>query len=467
MTNPLNKAKQAGAVWCVLTLAFVIRALLPVTAAVTTADREVFHSPDTASYTALTCELAETGRFARHGEPEIVRTPGYPLLLLPGIVIGRPELITIALQVILSCLTAYLVYRIALLLFESRRIATVCCLLYAVEPLSVVYTSKLLTETLFTCATALFVLYLAKYLKNGGLRHVVISAAALSASVYVRPISYFLPALVAIGLLLRALRGGPEGRRLLGHACVFFVVSMGAVGLWQVRNAVLAGYGGFSATADINLYFYQGASVLAAERACPYYQVQEEMGYGDENAYLQNHPQQRQWGRAERYRYMRRQGASTLVSHPLTYLNIHLKGMARALFDPGAFAYLKLFKLYPRSGGLLGMAVDRGVVKTAFYLFNHKPLVFWSNVLLGVVLGFYLLLAAVGLFSKAVLKNRAAVMIFLIGVYFLALSGGPQAEGRFRHPVMPMVCVLAGLGLSLVQAWWRRRRSSHGGGKAV
>ena len=460
MTDPAGKAKRGRAIWYVLAAALAIRMLVPVLAAAVAAD-PVVDPPDTSAYKTLAEVLAGTGRFERGGRAEIIRTPGYPLLLVPGVMLGGVELVTIPLQIVLSCLTVYLVYRVALLLFGDGRAAVLCALLYALEPLSVVYASKLLTETLFTFAIMVFLYCLARYLKGGMLRDLLVSAAALAASVYVRPISYFLPALVAAGLLVRALRRRAEGgsgaaplgrgrRRLLAHTAAFLALSTALLAPWQVRNAASTGYGGFSAIADVNLYFYQAASVRAAQRGRPFYEVQAEMGHRDEAAYFRSHPDQREWSRGRRYRHMRLAGAATLFRHPATYLKIHVKGVLRTLLDPGAFEYLKLFGLYPRSGGLLGVVVDRGIVGAMGVLLRERPLVFWSNLALGLVLAGYLLFAAVALFAKGLWRMPGVGAVLLTALYLLISSGGPQALGRFRHPVMPVVCLFAGFGISWV-----------------
>ena len=449
--------KRIHPVAYVILLAFAVRAALLLVVAANVADPRAHHTPDSASYIKLAEGLSTTGRFARGGAPEIMRTPGYPLLLVPGIRTAKLETITIALQIALSCLTVYLVFRIALLLFGGARVATLCALLYALEPLSIVYSGLILTETLFTCAMAVFLYFLLKYLASNGLGSLLVSAVALAGSVYVRPVSYFLPVLIGFGLLLRAALASPKSRKLLVHACVFFVVSMGLVAAWQVRNAVRTGYRGFSAVTDLNLYFYQGASVVAAEQNSSYYKVQKEMGYGNETAYLKRHPEQKDWSPRQRYRYLRRQGGQILHSHPGTYATIHAKGMARTLLDPGAFEYLKLFKLYPQSGGLLGTVVDKGIRTTVADLYKNKPTVFWTNLALGLILGGYLLFGAVALLSRLVFWNAGVLISVAVGLYLLLLSGGPHAVGRFRHPVMPIICILAGAGLALTWARLRKK----------
>jgi Dolichyl-phosphate-mannose-protein mannosyltransferase len=84
--------------------------------------------------------------------PEILRTPGYPLLLIPGLLLDRLELVTISLQIMLTCLTMYMVYRIAQLLFECENAAIVAAALFAIEPVSILCTSKVVTDTLFCAA---------------------------------------------------------------------------------------------------------------------------------------------------------------------------------------------------------------------------------------------------------------------------------------------------------------------------
>ena len=85
--------------------------------------------------------LISSGRYTRDGLPEIFRFPGYPILLMPGPLLGYPEIVAIAFQIMLSCLTVFLVYKIALMLFQRTDIAVFSAALYALEPLSVVYTS--------------------------------------------------------------------------------------------------------------------------------------------------------------------------------------------------------------------------------------------------------------------------------------------------------------------------------------
>ena len=459
--------KQLKPIWYVIIIASSLRFLVLFFALYITKDYSVFHHRDTTSYFIPAMELASTAQFTTNGLTEFLRTPGYSLFLVPGILLNNPEGVTIILQILVSCFTLYLVYKTALLLFEKSQIAILCALMFSVEPISILYTSKLLTETLFTGITTLSLYYLLKYLRTRSLDKLLISAVALAASVYVRPISYFLPILITGFLLTWIALKMQNNLRILIHTGLFILVSMGLIGLWQIRNKIQTGYGGFSAISDANLYFYQGASVLAGQKGLSYYEMRNTMGYYDEDIYLQYHPEQRGWERSQRYTYMREEGIKIIIDNPFTYAKIHLKGMIRTLLDPAATEYLKLYKLYPESGGLLGIIVDKGLIKTVIHLFTNKPLIFWSNLLLGVFLITYYLFGLSALVSKKFSFNAPVIMVLCIAAYFIIISGGPNSLNRFRHPIMPIVCMLGGYGLSLFLGKIRLRKSKRSSKKIL
>jgi hypothetical protein len=413
--------------------------------------------PDTGTYVVPAQELIAHHRVFANGAPEIVRTPGYPLLLIPGLLAGRLLPVTILLQVLLSCFTVYMVYRMARLLFDSERIAILAATLYAIEPLSVLYTGLILTETLLTALAMLWLYFLVRYLSQPTLRDLLLSGIFLVASVYVRPIGYFLPVIVAFGLLSWMVLSNQQAkRRLLGHLAAFLIVSLGLTAVWQVRNGAETGYFGFSAIAPSDMYFYDAASVLAVQRGVSFYEMQQRLRYLDQRAYFALHPEQRTWPIAQRLQYMGRESREIMLGSPLTYTRIHLEGIARVMFDPGAIDFLKLFDLYPKLGGLLGKAVDIGLPRTIGLLFEkHRP-VFWTSVLLLPLNLLYLLCACLVLFSWRLIRRPQIIAAIAAATYFVAISGGPIAVSRYHHPAMPIISAFAGYGLCLT--WDRLTR---------
>jgi hypothetical protein len=149
---------------------------------------------------------------------------------------------------------------------------------------------------------------------------------------------------------------------------------------------------------------------------------------------------------------MGREATRILLSNPFTYARIHFEGNFRTIFDPGATNFLKFFDLYPKEGGLMGMLVDQGVVKTMEALFLTRPLVFWTHVVLLPLLAVNLLGACAVLFSRRLMRDPAVLTALLVVSYYLLISGGPAAHSRFRHPVMPIISILAAYGSSRIGA---------------
>jgi Dolichyl-phosphate-mannose-protein mannosyltransferase len=455
-------------IWSVLALALFLRALLPISAYLYTRDATIFYTPDSASYIVPARELIAYHRFFSDGSqqarvwnwpvapaPEIIRTPGYPLLLTVGLLLGQLEVTTVALQILLSCFTVYMVYRTAGLLFESERMALIAAMLYAIEPLSILFSSLISTETLFTAILMAGVYYLVRYLKRQSLTDLLVSSGALAASVYVRPAGYFLPLIIVAGLTAWTLVTAQQDKlRLMAHLSVFLIAFVGLTGLWRVRNQISIGYSGFSSVFSEDMYCCLAASVLAAKQHLSYSEMQHRLGCYDLGTYFQDNPEQKTWPQARIVNYMNHDAEHVLLDSPLTYAQIYLEGVVRGVFDPGSTEVLRFFDLYPKDGGLLETVVDKGIGKTLQALFR-VPLLGGSTTVLLALQFVYLLGACMALSGRHV-RDSAMLMVLLIMGYYCAIPGGPTDWGRFRHPAMPIMCTLAAYGLTATGKWHRR-----------
>ena len=156
------------------------------------------------------------------------------------------------------------------MLFECEKVAIIAAALYAIEPVSILYTSKLGTETLFAALGMVWLYFLLKYSKDTSYG-ICSFRTVLAASIYVRPLGYFLPLIAATGLSAWALVGGQKNKqRLAIHIVLFMIVSMCPSLIWQERNRAETGYPGFSGVPTEDLYFYWAASVLADRQRVPY-----------------------------------------------------------------------------------------------------------------------------------------------------------------------------------------------------
>jgi lipopolysaccharide/colanic/teichoic acid biosynthesis glycosyltransferase len=411
---------RSQATTAILGLTILARVALAGAAFAHTRDASLFWSADTATYLAPATSLAR-GAFEAFGEPEIRRTPGYPLLLLPGVLLGHVTAVTIALQLLLAAASAWLVHRLALLLCGAPAIAFCAAVLYALEPLSLLLSLKLLSETLFTFLFLASLYAWLRHFERPAWGVLLASAAGLSAAVYVRPTAYYLPLVVAAFLAV-----APRWRitrRSLASAAVFLLLCAGLIGAWQLRNRAAAGYARFSGNEDVNLWLYSLA-VDAGDRPSGFLEAKAESG-GGPIGFWALHPEQLQWPMRDRLAYFRTRALATLSARPLRALRLQLSGSANAMFNPAARSLLGLFVAQPSPG-------TRGWL----------PL---TIVLAGLLFGTYLL-GALGLVVVA--RQRAFTALFLAALiaYFALLAGGPIGTSRYRQPVMPLFCILAAIG---------------------
>lgn len=444
----------------VLAAALLLRLAVPLLAWAIAAPAPQFHEPDSESYIRLAQQLYGTGRLGTPQRPEIVRSPGYPLLLVPGIALGHIEAVTVGLQAALGCATVWFVYRASLVAFGEEQGALVAALLAACEPVSIIYSSKLLTESSFTTLIAAQLWLLARYAVRRRTADLLAGAILMAASAYVRPITYFLPVWTGVAMLAVFWRSALDHRRLIVHAASFVAVAMGLMAPWQIRNYVTADYGGFAAISDVNLYYYEALPVLADQRRIGpgnRDQLRIEDGEGNEERYLMKHPEQRDWSQAERYRFLRKEALRVIRSDPIRCARLHFAGMIQMLTDSGRNGWLAFFRLADTSKPVRALPTGNfwERLRTAI---EQKPLVLAIHGVLAGGLAAYWGLAAIGLLAPAS-RQPATLMVLAVACYLVLLSGGDAAYHRFRVPLVPIICLFAGQGHVLLVRWWRGRHA--------
>jgi hypothetical protein len=361
--------------------------------------------------------------------------------MLSGMIFGN-VLLAVTVQIVLSAGSVALVGRIADRIFAGRNAGAVAAWLFAFEPISIVFSVRLMPETLYVFLLLLAMEKLLAFQGTGRLAAVASAAILLVAATYVRPVSYYLFPALALGLAF----AGPKFGGLRWKAPVLLMaIAIPCLAAWQMRNWIETGYGGFSSIVETNLYFFQSAEVTAQSRHISLVAVQKELGYSSEASYVAAHPEQRNWGEAERLRYMRSYATDIISRHPWIYLESHFEGVGVVAFTPCAAEWLQLLGVYPKEASMPRRILNEGLFGSAEYVaLAHPAMAVWM-----VLLELYLLvlygLAIWGLFadggSKAMLMTLAGVAL-----YFLLISGGAQAVGRYRLPVMGLLCVLAAGG---------------------
>lgn len=428
-------------------------------------DPQRFQSQDSGGYIAVAQSLLQ-GELWSTGT---ARTPGYPLLLIPGILLKRVITVTVSLQILLSCLTVVLTYRLGLSVFRNRRIALLSAALFAIEPLSVFFSNLLLTETLFLIVFTAFLLQFLKSLQSGSALDFLTAGCLLGVTAYVRPATYYLPLFLLIIAVLGWLVGRLLGKRLqfpfpIKSMLVMCMAAHATMGLWQVRNYAIAHYSGFSSISEINLYYYHAGATIAVRDHRSFQAVYDEFT----NAKEKLTPSE-----------MKAKALVILRDNPICYARAYLKGTIKTLFgiltapvqclSPRVMEEIRTIWRGPAgqqaqheearstqgvvgvSHGIAGKAIQSGRL-----LWKDKVLVAWLAYSIAVSYGIYILFGIFlwhGVRRKCNFEceNAGLKITMLLGVivYVLAVTG-PAAvgfDGRFRLPFMPILSCFAGFGM--------------------
>ena len=220
----------------------------------------VIHAPqnrfqnDSRDYLETAQVLSSRGAFAKANSDgslmyELYRTPGYPvfLALLQGLM-RVPLNGVILFQIFLAISVAWITYKSAIQI--DYRIASLSAVIILYDPPVSIFSLLILSETLFLFLMAVFMLSFVLYLKNNKLSLAILSALTLVAATYVRPVSYYLGAAIAIFVIYANFR--VSFKRAFIHALIFLVIVYGALGAWQIRNYKRFGQGTFSSVIKSN-----------------------------------------------------------------------------------------------------------------------------------------------------------------------------------------------------------------------
>jgi hypothetical protein len=446
----------------ILGVAALLRIAYPALVLLCTHTLDVFHSRDTLSYILPAKEMLAYWTFSIEGVPDIYRTPGYSLLLLPGLLLPRMEIWIIPLQIGMGVFTVFLVHKIAELVFPDRRLVWLLASgLYAVDPLAIFYVGELSTETAFTFVLIAAVYFSVRYVLHSDTTSLIAAAILCAVSTYIRPISCYLPYLLTAFLAIRCFAGKERRLKGLFQLGLYLAVSIGLISLWQIRNKSETGYSGFSAITGVGAYYYQASAVRAKLEGRAYLDIQKELGY-DEELFFTEHPMKRTEDQGRHFSRIESEANRYVLAHLSTYLPIHLGGMMRVFLDPGATGFLRVLRLDNDVDALVGVAVSGGLLHAILYFAEHRPLVFWSNMALGIFLMVYYSGAFVSLWICVPRFDFAIGFLVAVAVYFAAISGGANAVSRFRHPIAPILCLFAAHGLWACKVRWSAGRSVSG-----
>ena len=375
-----------------------------------------FYFPDSYTYLAPARQLMRGHGFVSEPDvPETIRTPVYPLLLIPFLAVTNSPVPVVALQHMLNALLAAAIYLFVLSRLGSRFAAIAAALLFALDTPTIHYANKVLSETAFT--VLLFVIFLEAL----RLRHFAINALLCGVLVLLRPVAIFWCAALALYFVLRRV----SWRRVAGFVAIALALPL----LWAVRNGVQTGVYTVSSISGTNLLFYRAAGALSVDEgedfkvglAKAQKELQAEADQRIRDGELEDNP--RALDHAVQARYYARLATETIRENKLAFAQLTLRGLLVNLFDSDWESMMMV------------CAADSSIVRLLID--------FWEAAMI--------VLAAVGLLALWRRDRPLSLLIGLTILYFAGISAGGESEARFRVPVMPQIAIAAGVGLEVIR----------------
>jgi len=413
---------------------------------------EAFLRPDSASYLESATALLTLGRFVvaprLPDEPMLFRTPGYPAFLaVMGLPTGTIDAVVVVfIQILLHLFILLLVYWLGVRLWNPA-VGILAVALVALDMPTFAYTLFVLSETQFALLVLALVVLLVRWSTQpaGGQAKALwtwfCAGLLLALATLTRPISYYLPIPLSLLCMWYGWWHGWSWRQVIVALIIFLCPILILVGGWQLRNFRLTGINEFSTVTATNLFLYRGAGVVALRDGIPFETAQEELR--QEIAALPT--------RKEQVAYMKTAGFALLRQSPLLTVRTQIEGALRMLLGPGdgALRILLTGNVTAVSSGWQLLDAEDGPPTS-----DHAMLWHWG--VLGVALGeLFVIYSGIAWWLwfalRRVLANRwqiefAHVVLWLALSYLIVISAGPEANSRFRTPIVPLLALYGAAG---------------------
>lgn len=383
---------------------------------------------DEPDYHTRAVNLLEHGVYSSRLAPPYVpdgfRCPGFPAVLTAIYAVTGPRPVTgMVLVNLLNAGTVGLVMWMVTRLWD-RRAGLAAGAILALDVNHALSGAEYLSETVGTIVALLAVWALLAGWR-GKPRWLLVSGALWGLAALTRPTFVWVAAPLIVAGAVRYWRDWPQLAKSTGLVLAGMVLALAP---WMIRNQRLFGTPSLTLEVGQTMYAYNGAILWARLTG-----ETEEAAQRQLLARL--HGRLRTDDQAQGYndRLMRQEAVKLFLAHPALVARLQVEGMAKFLL---ASNRTRLTRVLPEGSRWLRL----GVVSNALWYLT-------------------LLLAAAGM-PRLWRTDRAACAFFVLITLYAATLGSMQGQGRFRVPVDPYICILAGFGAIAVVEALRRRRPS-------
>jgi hypothetical protein len=150
------------------------------------------------------------------------------------------------------------------------------------------------------------------------------------------------------------------------------------------------------------------------------------------------------------------------LAHPIRFLYVHLKSDLTG-FLPDVTSVTEILGATVGGKDTLSILNQYGILAAIRNYFGGQT---W---LLGLLMPLIILLALVYIFATGgtieIVHNRdwLSLLLLVMPVLYFLILPGPASLPRFRVPVMPYICLLAGFGLQMAWVYFKEWRKNKNG----
>lgn len=404
---------------------------------------------DTASYEKPALALLHGGNFSvdRHhpDQPEVGRTPGYPLFIaVIYAIFGEAHAPILLVQIIISALTLVPVFLIGKALWTPR-VALFGCALFSLDWVAFLTSQMILSETLFVFLYFVAMLGAVRIMtsERGLVPWALITGLALAAATLTRPVTLYLILPFVLWIVVYVLVNRRNYKQTAAIALLVSIPLVAGVMGWQVRNQLVAGTYEISNVKAFNLLNYRAADIIARRDGVGLAEARDIVA-----AML---PQEAASLRKEEYdKEVVALTARLMGEYPGLALKGQVKGTVSLLLVPGEGDFLGYLGFSVPAQGAFG---DLARLDFRAYLDKWLVRYLWHFVIFVCAAGYLLLLylgsvkGALEAFGSRDKLIGVHLFIWMVVAYFVLVSGGPEGYSRLRAPVMPLFSLYAGAGL--------------------
>ncbi|MBN1872534.1 MAG: glycosyltransferase family 39 protein [Candidatus Omnitrophica bacterium] len=410
---------------------------------------------DTDGYLHISNNLLKNHHYSSDGiTPQHDRTPVYPFFFFLFKYFGFSNSGVVFVQVILSAITASLTFILAHQLSQDYKIGLISGSLVAIDVPSIVYASCLMTEAVFTLILVISAVYFIRFLVQQKLSLLAISAITMALTILCRPITTYLPFVMAFILALFT-KCAPKKRLL--QAILYLLVCYLCVMPWVMRNKIVFDHYFISTKKWFNILTDRAVGVYAKVEKMPAYQAEQilvekagSMVKEEDKADV-----------IEAQKAMGRLGTSIIMAHPFIYMRNSVFCIFNMLFRP-IRSIIDIQLGLAQKGTMLTFWDDWGdkedqPVWKRFIALTSLPTIIITvfQVLMISILYFAFIWGVVNL----ILNKDYLTLCFIVLIvgYFAVVSAGPVAYARHRVPMIPFLAIPAGIGISEICKIMKKR----------